>query len=125
MTGKYPFRFDANWGSFPKAEEEHSLAAVLKRCGYRTAIAGKWQLCLLNDDRMQPKRMGFDEWCLFGWHEGARYHDPWIYQTGRSRSNTAGRCGPEEYVDFLGKFMEKCKRRKTSLLITPWLWLTM
>ncbi len=112
MTGKYPFRFDANWGSFPKAEEEHSLAAVLKRCGYRTAIAGKWQLCLLNDDRMQPKRMGFDEWCLFGWHEGARYHDPWIYETGKLRSNTAGRYGPDEYVDFLCKFMEKCKKEE-------------
>ena len=42
MTGKYPFRFNAKWGSFPRDEENHSLAAVLRRCGYRTAIAGKW-----------------------------------------------------------------------------------
>lgn len=110
MTGRYPFRFDAKWGTFPREEEQHSLAAVLKRCGYRTAIAGKWQLCLLKDDRMQPQRMGFDEWCLFGWHEGARFHDPLIYEKEKLRSNTAGEYGPEVYVDFLSDFMERSKR---------------
>ena len=110
MTGKYPFRFDAKWGTFPREEEEQSLAAVLKRCGYRTAIAGKWQLCLMKDDRMQPQRMGFDEWCLFGWHEGARFHDPLIYQNGKLRSNTAQEYGPEVYVDFLSDFMQRSKR---------------
>ena len=110
MTGKYPFRFDAKWGTFPREEEEQSLAAVLKRCGYRTAIAGKWQLCLMKDDRMQPQRMGFDEWCLFGWHEGARFHDPLIYQNGKLRSNPAQEYGPEVYVDFLSDFMQRSKR---------------
>ncbi|MDB4494284.1 sulfatase-like hydrolase/transferase [bacterium] len=109
MTGKYPFRFDTKWGAFPREEEQQSLAAVLKRCGYRTAIAGKWQLCLMKDDRMQPQRMGFDEWCLFGWHEGARFHDPMIYQNGKLRSNTAGEYGPEVYVDFLSDFMQRSK----------------
>ncbi|MDB4695149.1 sulfatase-like hydrolase/transferase [bacterium] len=110
MTGKYPFRFDTKWGAFPRDEEQHSLAAVLKRCGYRTAIAGKWQLCLMKDDRMQPQRMGFDEWSLFGWHEGARFHDPMIYQNGKPRSNTAGEYGPDVYVDFLSDFMERSKQ---------------
>ena len=110
MTGKYPFRFGAKWGSFPREEEGHSLAAVLRRCGYRTAIAGKWQLCLMKDDPMQPRRMGFDEWCLFGWHEGARFHDPLVYQNGQLRSDTAGKYGPEMYVDFLGDFMGQCKK---------------
>ncbi len=110
MTGKYPFRFEAKWGSFPREEEQQSLGAVLKRCGYRTAIAGKWQLCLMKDDRMQPKRMGFDEWCLFGWHEGARFHDPLIYQNGKLRSNTDKEYGPEVYVDFLSDFMERSER---------------
>jgi len=110
MTGKYPFRFNAKWGSFPRDEEPTSLGSVLKRCGYRTAIAGKWQLSLMKDDRMQPQRMGFDEWCLFGWHEGARFHDPLIYQNGKLRSNTAGEYGPEIYVDFLSDFMQRSKR---------------
>ena len=112
MTGKYPFRFNAEWGSFPRDEETHSLGAVLRRCGYRTAIAGKWQLCLMKNDRMQPRRMGFDEWCLFGWHEGARFHDPMIYQNGQLRSDTAGKYGPDAYVDFLSDFMERSKNAK-------------
>ncbi|MGB0761984.1 MAG: sulfatase-like hydrolase/transferase [Rubripirellula sp.] len=110
MTGKYPFRFDSRWGTFPRDEEQHSLGSVLKRCGYRTAIAGKWQLCLMKDDHLQPQRMGFDEWCLFGWHEGARFHDPMIYQNGKQRSNTTGQYGPDIYVDFLSDFMQRSKR---------------
>jgi len=112
LTGKYPFRLKSRWGSFPKAEEKHSLAAVLKRAGYRTAVAGKWQLCLMKKDPQQPARMGFDEWSLFGWHEGARFHDPMIYQNGRVRTDTKGKYGPELYVDFLGDFMERSSKAK-------------
>jgi arylsulfatase A len=110
MTGKYPFRLKSGWGTFPRAEEKQSLAAVLKRAGYRTAIAGKWQLCLMKKDTDQPARMGFDEWSVFGWHEGARYHEPMIYQDGRVRSDTTGKYGPELYVEFLGDFMERSSK---------------
>ena len=47
-------------------------AQVLKRAGYATAVAGKWQLSLMKNDLQQPARVGFDEWSVFGWHEGAR-----------------------------------------------------
>ena len=110
LTGKYPFRLNSAWGSFPKAEENHTLAAVLQRAGYRTAIAGKWQLCLMKKDPEQPKRMGFDQWSVFGWHEGARYHEPMIYQNGRVRTDTAGKYGPDLYVEFLGDFMERSSK---------------
>ena len=33
MTGKYPFRLKSKWGTFPRAEEAQSLAAVLKQAG--------------------------------------------------------------------------------------------
>jgi|TARA_B100000959_G_scaffold256926_1_gene290560 arylsulfatase A len=112
LTGRYPFRLKAGWGTFPRAEETHTLAAVLRRAGYRTAIAGKWQLCLMNKDPGQPARMGFDEWSVFGWHEGARYHEPMIYQNGRVRGDTRGKYGPELYVEFLGDFMERSSRAK-------------
>ncbi|UCG49754.1 MAG: sulfatase-like hydrolase/transferase [Phycisphaerales bacterium] len=107
MTGKYPFRLNSAWGTFPRAEEQHTLAHVLKRAGYATAIAGKWQLALLKNDPRHPARLGFDAWSLFGWHEGARYHDPMIYENGRVRADTKGKYGPELYVDFLGKFIEQ------------------
>jgi arylsulfatase A len=112
LTGKYPFRMNSRWGSFPKAEENNTLAAVLKHAGYRTAIAGKWQLCLMKNDTEQPARMGFDEWSVFGWHEGARFHEPMVYQNGRVRSETEGKYGPELYVEFLGDFMERSSKAK-------------
>lgn len=107
MTGKYPFRLKSKWGSFPKAEEKNSIAQVLKRAGYATAVAGKWQLSLMKNDLQQPARMGFDEWSVFGWHEGARFHEPYIYENGRLRTDTKGKYGPDLYVDFLGDFMTK------------------
>lgn len=110
MTGKYPFRLDSEWGTFPKTEEQNTVAHVLKRAGYATAIAGKWQLALLKKDPEQPSRLGFDEWSMFGWHEGARYHEPMIYENGRVRTDTSGKYGPELYVDFLEKFIERSSR---------------
>ena len=56
--------------------------------------------------------MGFDEWSVFGWHEGARFHEPYIYQDGRLRTDTKGKYGPELYVDFLGEFMANSKKAK-------------
>ena len=113
LTGKYPFRLKSGWGSFPKSEEKHSLAQVLKRAGYATAVAGKWQLCLMKNDLQQPARMGFDQWSVFGWHEGARFHEPYIYEDGRLRTDTKGKYGPDLYVDFLGDFMAKSAKADT------------
>jgi len=107
LTGKYPFRLNSGWGSFPKAEEKNTVAQVLKKAGYATAVAGKWQLSLMKNDLQQPARMGFDEWSVFGWHEGARFHEPFIYENGRLRTDTKGKYGPDLYVDFLGEFMTK------------------
>ena len=108
MTGKYPVVLDnPQWGSFPAPEEGRTFAAVLKRAGYATAIAGKWQLSLMKDDLLQPARMGFDKWSLFGWHEGPRYHEPMIYENGRLRTDTAGKYGPDLYVDFLIDFIRQ------------------
>ena len=112
LTGKYPFRLNSRWGSFPKKEEKNTLANVLKRAGYQTAVAGKWQLSLMKKDTEQPARMGFDHWSLFGWHEGARYHDPLIYENGRLRTDTKEKYGPDLYVEFLCDFMEKSQKEK-------------
>ena len=110
LTGKYPFRLNSGWGSFPKAEEKNTVAQVLKKAGYATAVAGKWQLSLMKNDLQQPARMGFDEWSVFGWHEGARFHEPFIYENGRLRTDTKGKYGPDLYVDFLGEFMARSAR---------------
>ena len=110
MTGRYPSRFGpegSKWGDYPDAAEGISIGDVMKKGGYATAVAGKWQLCMMKDDLMQPARTGFDEWCLFGWHEGGRFHDPFIYENGELRDDTSGQYGPDFYSDFLLDFMER------------------
>jgi arylsulfatase A-like enzyme len=94
LTGRYPMNIgNPQWGSFPKTLEEQTIAQVMKAAGYATAVDGKWQLAMLGTDLQQPHRMGFDEYCLFGWHEGPRYHDPLIWQNGTRRTGTKGRYG--------------------------------
>lgn len=110
LTGRYPFRLgNPKWGTFPKNEEKNTFARKLKDAGYATAIAGKWQLVLQGKDLNHPNRLGFDEYCLFGWHEGPRYYDPLIWQNGKQRPNTKGQFGPDIYTEFLIDFMRRNK----------------
>ena len=108
LTGRYPRKLqNPKWGSFPRELETQTVAHTMQRLGYATAVAGKWQLSLLKQDPQQPHRMGFDKYCLFGWHEGARYHDPLLWQNGALRDGTAGSYGPDLYVDFLIDFFRQ------------------
>ena len=108
LTGQYPRHLgNPRWGSFPKEAESRTFANIARNAGYATAVAGKWQLCLMKNDLNQPHRMGFDEWSLFGWHEGPRYHEPLIYENGQRRTDTAGKYGPDLYLDFLVDFMRR------------------
>ena len=112
MSGKYPFRHGkVTWGDYPKKEEVHTFSRYLQKAGYKTAIAGKWQMCLLKDDPLHPRRMGFDQWDLFGWHEGPRFYEPMIYHNGKVRDDTLGHYGPDLYVSSLIEFMKANRER--------------
>ncbi len=112
LTGKYPFQLgNPQWGSFPTAMESHTIAQQLKSAGYKTAISGKWQLTLLGDDLRHPNRLGFDSYCLFGWHQGPRYFEPMIFQDGVLRQDTEGAYGPDLYVDYLIDFFQENQDR--------------
>lgn len=112
MSGKYPFRHGrVTWGDYPKTEESHTFTRYLQQAGYTTAIAGKWQLCLLKDDLLHPRRLGFDHWDLFGWHEGPRFYEPMIYRNGILREDTVGHYGPDLYVRSLIDFMKANRER--------------
>jgi arylsulfatase A len=67
-------------------------------------------MTLLKKDLEQPYRMGFDQWSVFGWHEGARFHSPMIYQNGKVREGLEGEYGPDLYVKFLSDFMERSQK---------------
>jgi arylsulfatase A-like enzyme len=79
MTGQYPFRhgwvnhYDVpRWGHGANfdSEKNPSIAKIMKKAGYKTCIAGKWQI---NDFRLQPEAMvshGFDDYCMWTGGEG-------------------------------------------------------
>jgi arylsulfatase A len=109
MTGRYPFRNPAGWGRWPSGVE--TFAHVLKRAGYATAVAGKWQLVLMRRQPDHARQLGFDESALFGWHEGPRYHDPLIYRGGVIWEDVRKPdvYGPDVYTDFLIDFITRHK----------------
>lgn len=112
LTGRYPFRLrNPKWGSFPKAVEKQTIAHTMKNAGYATAVAGKWQLTMLKDDLDHPHRLGFDQYCLFGWHEGPRYYEPLLWQNGKRREDVNDRYGPDVYCDFLIDFFKKNQKK--------------
>ena len=110
LTGQYPFRLGhPAWGSFPRDAEPRTLANVLKQAGYATCVVGKWQLALLGNDLDQPHRMGFDAYCLLGWHEGPWYYNPFVWQNGRRRLDVSDQFGPDVITDYAIDFMTRHK----------------
>jgi arylsulfatase A len=112
LTGQYPFRLGhPEWGTFPRGVESRTLPNILKRAGHATAIAGKWQLALLKNDLQQPHRMGFDDYCLYGWHEGPWYYQPHIWQNGQRRTDIRDRYGPDVTCEYIIDFIVRNKSK--------------
>jgi len=86
-----------------------TLAHVLRHSGYRTAVAGKWQL---GGGADAPRRAGFDEhllWQLSG--RGSRYANPVLELNGRRMEAPAGSYGPDLVSDFVCDFIRRTKDR--------------
>ncbi len=107
LTGRYGFRTGQEWGHLP--EDEITFGQILQDAGYQTAIAGKWQMALLKDQPNHIAESGFEESCVFGWHEGPRYYEPMIYENGKIREDVKDKFGPDVYTDFLIDFIRKNK----------------
>ena len=123
MTGKYNHR---NWSYFGILDpREKTFGHLMKEAGYRTCIAGKWQLQSYdppdfpNADLRRGKGMhvdqaGFDEHCLFhSWHtedKGSRYADPTYFRNGSLVVEEKGKYGPDRSVDFLLNFMKRHRK---------------
>ena len=119
LTGQYPWRtgwvnhWDVpRWGvGYFDWEHYTTFATIMKSAGYKTAIAGKWQI---NDFRIEPealKKHGFDDWCVWTGFEaqnppsGKRYWDAYIHTKQGSRTYE-GKFGPDIYCDFLIEFLK-------------------
>ena len=129
LTGQYPWRngwcnhWDVpRWGAGCHFDWKHNVtfAGQLKKAGYVTAAAGKWQI---NDFRVTPDAMqkhGFDECCMWTGYEsgnrpsGARYWDAYIHTNHQSKTYQ-GRFGCDVFVDFLVDFMRRNKDRPMML----------
>lgn len=102
LTGRYPFRTNARWGTMP--DSERTFGHVLAAAGYDTALSGKWQMAKLARHPDHVARMGFATSCVWGWHEGPRYLRPVIWVDGELRHDLDARYGPDVHTDFLIDF---------------------
>jgi len=122
MTGRYNFRNYTRFGALPQGEK--TFAQMLKLAGYRTAVAGKWQL---DEDGQTPREAGFDEYCLWNYREagetamGPRYADPNLIsldpRTGKAALRKwEGEYGPDVCDRYLADFIGRSVRDKTPFL---------
>ncbi len=121
LTGRYPLHTGITRVIFePKRHREFldpnketSFANLLKEAGYRTAIAGKWQLSFLHERNTIPA-FGFDEyqcWQIFNaGNKTSRYADPFFLSNGKLLDKELkGMYGPDVNYEFLADFMQRNK----------------
>lgn len=110
MTGRYNVRNYTRFGELDRSQT--TFAHLLKKCGYTTCIAGKWQLGRRADS---AEHFGFDEACL--WQHTVRgretdgydnrYENPTIDINGKTVSLPVGSFGPDVCSDFICRFMDR------------------
>ena len=94
-----------------------TFAHVFKDAGYRTAVAGKWQLYGASHYAEQhrgaglrPEAAGFDTWQLWQVEElGSRYWDPLLERDGELQPVQPGAFGPDLTIDFLLDFLDAAR----------------
>lgn len=125
MTGKYNHRNWLYFGTFDPAEK--TFGHLMSDAGYKTCIAGKWQLQSYDppDFPSAEKRRGlgmkvadagFDEYQLFhSWHtedKGSRYANPTFDRNGELITADDD-YGPDTSVDFILDFYNRHKDEPT------------
>ena len=114
MTGRYNFR---NYSQFGKLnQEEKTFGHMMKQAGYKTCVAGKWQLHA--DGGQSPDQVGFDEFCLWALAYkgevalGHRYADANLivhdHETDRAKLNKfTGKYGPDICTEYICDFVKR------------------
>jgi len=116
MTGLSNIRNYSHFGILDR--EERTFGHMLQAAGYRTAVAGKWQLYGAEHYKdlaftgTPPSAAGFDEHCL--WQVGAlgsRYWNPLIERNGALLPGLEERYGPDVFCDFIVDFIGRNRVR--------------
>lgn len=117
MTGQYNYRNYEYFGYLNT--HQRTFGHLFQENGYRTGIAGKWQLNGLAypdeisdwKDSSRPQALGFDEYCLWQLtlprRDGERYAQPLIEQNGDTLSTDLDDYGPDIFSDFVLDFIER------------------
>ena len=118
MTGQYPNRtgflelISKDAGARMPAKLK-TFGHYFKDAGYKTAIAGKWQLGKFHEHPNQPVEHGFDEYCMWTWQNAekktSRFYEPEVYQNGKFIQGSERDFGPDIYTNFLLDFIDRSK----------------
>ncbi len=105
MTGFYNNRNYIRFGFLDP--EATTFGHILKAAGYKTCIAGKWQL---QGGLEGPRKFGFDEYCLWQLtRRPSRYANPGLEVNGKLVDYKNGEYGPDIVSDYLCGFIERNK----------------
>jgi len=114
MTGMSNRRNYIRFGRLDRSQT--TFAHLLKDAGYRTCVAGKWQLGTEPDS---PQHFGFEQSLLWqhtrgrtdGEKHDTRYPNPRLERNGKPVNYDGGEYSSDLFVDFIGKFMEANRDR--------------
>jgi arylsulfatase A len=110
MTGQYNVR---NYTAFGILERDQiSFGNLFRDAGYKTAIAGKWQL---GKEKDSPQYFGFEQSCLWQHSLGrtdssghdTRFSNPVLEINGEVNRFRNGEYGPDIVSDFICDFIEE------------------
>jgi len=118
MSGLYPNRTGTQ-ALMGKSDDQRLDPSIVTFCndfqnaGYKTAIAGKWQLGKFDEYPQQVTNYGFDEYCMWAWFYGgkktSRYYAPSIFINGKHFEGKKEQYGPDIYRDFVLEFIDTNK----------------
>ncbi|MCA9113443.1 MAG: sulfatase-like hydrolase/transferase [Planctomycetaceae bacterium] len=120
MTGRGNQRNWQAFGILPRGEQ--TIGHRMSELGYRTCLAGKWQLTSYDPPDfpgakerrgtgMHPRDAGFDTYSLFHAEEtedkGSRYANPTFLRDGKLHREVSGKYGEDLTLEFIIDFLKE------------------
>ena len=114
MTGQSNKRNYVRFGQLDR--QQITFAHLLRKAGYRTCVAGKWQL---GKEKDSPQHIGFEQSLLWQHTRGrtdelghdTRYPNPKLEENGKPAKFNPGKFSTDLFVDYIVKFMEANKEQ--------------